>query len=46
MAVLAGRVELQKVDGIPVVDSPLNAQLREAGFTSTHRGLVAYSGRG
>jgi ATP-dependent Lhr-like helicase len=46
MAVLAGRVELQKVDGVPVVDSPLNAMLREAGFTSTHRGLVAYSGRG
>ena len=46
MAVLAGRVELQKVDGVPVVDSPLNALLREAGFTSTHRGLVAYSGRG
>jgi ATP-dependent Lhr-like helicase len=46
MAVLAGRVELQKVDGVPVADSPLNALLREAGFTSTHRGLVAYSGRG
>jgi len=46
MAVLAGRVELQKVDGVAVVDSPFNALLREAGFTSTHRGLVAYSGRG
>jgi len=46
MAVLAGRVELQKVDGVAAVDSPLNALLREAGFTSTHRGLVAYSGRG
>src|SRR5467141_660466 len=43
MAVPAGRVELQKVDGIPVVESPLNALLREAGFTSTHRGLIAYS---
>jgi hypothetical protein len=33
------------VDGIPVVDSPLGALLREAGFSSTHRGLVAYGGR-
>jgi hypothetical protein len=39
-------VELQRVDGIPVVDAPLNAMLREAGFTSTHRGLVAFAGRG
>ena len=46
MAVLAGRVEVQRVDGVPVMDSPLNALLREAGFTSTHRGLVAYGGRG
>jgi ATP-dependent Lhr-like helicase len=46
MAVLAGRVEVQRVDGVPVPDSPLNALLREAGFTSTHRGLVAYAGRG
>ena len=46
MAVLAGRVEVQRVDGVPVMDSPLNALLREAGFTSTHRGLVAYAGRG
>jgi ATP-dependent Lhr-like helicase len=45
MAVLAGRVEVQRVDGVPVMDSPLNAMLREAGFTSTHRGLVAYAGR-
>jgi len=45
MAVLAGRVELQRVDGTPVTDSPLNALLREAGFSSTHRGLVAYGGR-
>ncbi len=43
MAVLAGRVELQKVDGVPVMDSPLNALLRESGFVSTHRGLVAYN---
>jgi ATP-dependent helicase Lhr and Lhr-like helicase len=46
MAVLAGRVEVQRVDGVPVMDSSLNALLREAGFTSTHRGLVAYAGRG
>jgi ATP-dependent Lhr-like helicase len=46
MAVLAGRVEVQRVDGVPVMDSPLNPLLREAGFTSTHRGLVAYAGRG
>jgi ATP-dependent Lhr-like helicase len=46
MAVLAGRVEVQRVDAVPVADSRLNALLREAGFTSTHRGLVAYAGRG
>jgi ATP-dependent helicase Lhr and Lhr-like helicase len=46
MAVLAGRVEVQRVDGVAVMESPLNALLREAGFTSTHRGLVAYAGRG
>jgi ATP-dependent Lhr-like helicase len=46
MAVLAGRVEVQRVDGLPVSDSPLNALLRESGFVSTHRGLVAYAGRG
>jgi len=46
MAVLAGRVEVQRVDGVPVSDSPLNALLRESGFVSTHRGLVAYAGRG
>jgi ATP-dependent Lhr-like helicase len=46
MAVLAGRVEVQRVDGVPVSDSPLNPLLRESGFVSTHRGLVAYAGRG
>jgi len=45
MAVLAGRVEVQRVDGIPVMESALNMLLREAGFASTHRGLVAYAGR-
>jgi ATP-dependent Lhr-like helicase len=46
MAVPAGRVELQRVDGVPVMDSSLNALLREAGFASTHRGLVAQFARG
>jgi ATP-dependent Lhr-like helicase len=39
----AGRVELQKVDGAGVMESPVAALLREVGFTSTHRGLVAYN---
>ena len=42
VAVLAGRVEVQRVDGVPVMDSPLNTLLRESGFNSTHRGLIAY----
>ncbi len=46
MALLAGRVELQKVDGASVMDSPLYGLIREAGFSATHRGLVAYAGRG
>jgi ATP-dependent Lhr-like helicase len=41
MAVLAGRVEIQRVDGVPVMDSSLNTLLRESGFASTHRGLAA-----
>jgi ATP-dependent Lhr-like helicase len=45
MATSAGRVELQKVDGIPVMESPLKAMLREAGFSATHRSLVAYGNR-
>jgi ATP-dependent helicase Lhr and Lhr-like helicase len=40
-----GKVELQKVDGIPVLESPLKAALRQAGFTATHRSLVAYGSR-
>jgi ATP-dependent Lhr-like helicase len=43
IATAAGRVELQRVDGAGVLGSPLTAMLREAGFTSTHRGLVAYN---
>jgi len=45
IATRAGKVELQKVDGAPVMDSPLNALLREEGFSSTHRSLVAYGSR-
>jgi hypothetical protein len=30
------------VDGVEVMDSPLHGLLREAGFSSTHRSLVAY----
>src|SRR5690348_11031195 len=39
-----GRIEIQKVDGVPVTESRLAPLLREAGFSSTHRGLVAYGG--
>jgi ATP-dependent Lhr-like helicase len=45
IATNAGRVELQKVDGGPAMDSPLKAALREAGFSATHRSLVAYGTR-
>jgi ATP-dependent Lhr-like helicase len=41
----AGRVEIQRVDGGPVMESPIAPLLREAGFASSHRGLVAYGGR-
>jgi ATP-dependent Lhr-like helicase len=45
VAIVAGKVEIQRVDGAGVMESPLAALLREAGFASTHRGLVAYGGR-
>ncbi|TMB46810.1 MAG: DEAD/DEAH box helicase [Chloroflexi bacterium] len=45
IATNAGRVELQKVDGASVMESPLKSALREAGFTATHRSLVAYGSR-
>ncbi|HEY6874852.1 MAG TPA: DEAD/DEAH box helicase [Candidatus Dormibacteraeota bacterium] len=45
-ATAGGRIEIQKVDGLPVSESRLAPVLREAGFSSTHRGLVAYGGRG
>ena len=46
IATQAGRVELQKVDGASAMDSPLKGLLREAGFSPTHRALVAYGARG
>jgi len=45
IATNAGRVELQKVDGTSVMDSPLKSALREAGFSPTHRSLIAYGAR-
>jgi ATP-dependent Lhr-like helicase len=45
VAIAAGKVEVQRVDGIGVMESPLAEVLREAGFASTHRGLVAYGAR-
>ncbi len=41
----AGKVELQKVDGVPVMESPLKNALRGAGFSATHRSLVAYGSK-
>ena len=45
IATRAGRVELQKVDGVAALESPLHQSLREAGFSATHRSLVAYGAR-
>jgi len=45
IATRAGKVELQKVDGVSAMDSPLKSALREAGFSGTHRSLVAYGTR-
>jgi len=45
IATNSGRLELQKVDGVSVMDSPLKSALREAGFSATHRSLVAYGSR-
>jgi hypothetical protein len=45
VAIAAGKVEVQRVDGIGVMESPLAQVLRESGFASTHRGLVAYERR-
>jgi ATP-dependent Lhr-like helicase len=44
-ATAGGKVELQRVDGVPVSESRLAPLLREAGFSSTHRGLIAYNER-
>ena len=46
VAMRAGKLELQRVDGLPVAESQYQALLREAGFASTHRGLVVYPRRG
>jgi ATP-dependent Lhr-like helicase len=45
IATRSGKVELQKVDGVAAMDSPLKSALREAGFSATHRALVAYGTR-
>ena len=45
IATQAGRVELQKVDGVSAMDSPLKSALRDAGFSPTHRSLIAYGAR-
>jgi ATP-dependent Lhr-like helicase len=45
VAIAAGKVEIQRVDGIGVMESPVAAVLRESGFGSSHRGLVAYGAR-
>jgi ATP-dependent helicase Lhr and Lhr-like helicase len=45
LATAGGKVELQKVDGVSVMESPLKELIRSAGFTSTHRSLVAYGSR-
>jgi len=45
IATNAGRMELQKVDGVAVMESPMKSALREAGFSQTHRSLVAYGSR-
>ena len=45
VATNAGKVELQKVDGVTAMESPLKSALREAGFSQTHRSLVAYASR-
>jgi ATP-dependent Lhr-like helicase len=46
VAVRAGKLELQRVDGLPVAESKYQSLLREAGFASSHRGLVVYPRRG
>jgi len=45
LATTTGKVELQRVDGVPVMESPFKNALREAGFSATHRSLVAYGAR-
>ncbi|MFZ0216402.1 MAG: DEAD/DEAH box helicase, partial [Candidatus Dormiibacterota bacterium] len=42
VATRAGRVEIQRIDGLPTHASPFAGLLREAGFGTTPRGLVAW----
>ncbi|HLZ94119.1 MAG TPA: DEAD/DEAH box helicase [Candidatus Dormibacteraeota bacterium] len=46
LAAAVGKVEVQRIDGEPAVASRLTSLMREGGFSSTHRGLVAYGGTG
>jgi ATP-dependent Lhr-like helicase len=46
VATRAGRVEVQRVDGVQASESPLSPVLREAGFSVTPRGLVAWTNPG
>ncbi|MGH7912394.1 MAG: Lhr family helicase, partial [Candidatus Dormibacteraceae bacterium] len=42
VATRAGKVEVQRIDGVPPHASPLGEVLRQAGFGVTPRGLVAW----
>jgi ATP-dependent Lhr-like helicase len=42
VAAVRGKIELQRVDGLDSRDSRLAPLLRQAGFGSSHRGLVHY----
>ena len=44
LAAAVGKLEVQKIDGEPAVASRLTQAMREAGFSMTHRSLVAYGG--
>src|SRR5262249_5534221 len=41
-AIRAGRIEVQRVDGVPVRQSPLAAALLEVGFGQSPRGLTLW----
>jgi ATP-dependent Lhr-like helicase len=44
VATVGGKVEVQHVDGVAAAESKLSPLLREDGFSSTHRGLIAHAG--